>query len=165
MSKITDLLKEVGKDVLNEDSLKQIETVFTEAVDKKSEDRANIATEAALAKQDDEHSAKLEQLLESIDKDHTKKLNKVVEAVDADRTRKLKNVVRRFQTALNNGDCRKFLIDLSIQKIFELPIVLYPFWIFEIKLRSIRVRKDSVIKNPIYKKIFQACKIICYKLS
>jgi len=101
MSKITDLLKEVGKDVLNEDSLKQIETVFTEAVDKKSEDRANIATEAALAKQDDEHSAKLEQLLESIDKDHTKKLNKVVEAVDADRARKLKNVVRRFQTALN----------------------------------------------------------------
>ena len=38
MSKITDLLKEVGQDVLNEDSLKQIETVFTEAVDKKAED-------------------------------------------------------------------------------------------------------------------------------
>ena len=101
MSKITDLLKEVGKDVLNEDSLKQIETVFTEAVDKKADERATIATEAALAAQDDEHSTKLEQLLESIDKDHTKKLNKVVEAVDADRARKLKNVIRRYQSAIN----------------------------------------------------------------
>ena len=101
MSKITDLLKEVGKDVLNEESLKQIETVFTEAVDKKADERAQIATEAALANQDDEHSKKLEQLLESIDADHTKKLKKVVEAVDADRTRKLTNVVRKYRTALN----------------------------------------------------------------
>ena len=53
MSKITDLLKEVGKDVLTEESLKQIETVFTEAVDKKADERAQIATEAALANQDD----------------------------------------------------------------------------------------------------------------
>ena len=47
MSKITDLLKEVGKDVLNEESLKQIETVFTEAVDNKADERAKIATETA----------------------------------------------------------------------------------------------------------------------
>lgn len=101
MSKITDLLKEVSKDVLTEESLEQIETVFTEAVNTKAEERAQIATEAALATQDDEHSVKLEQLLESIDKDHTKKLNRVVEAVDKDRTRKLKNVIRRYQTAIN----------------------------------------------------------------
>tara|TARA_R110000765_G_C18867458_1_gene600650 strand:+ start:264 stop:1148 length:885 start_codon:yes stop_codon:yes gene_type:complete len=101
MSKITDLLKEVSKDVLTEESLEQIETVFTEAVNTKAEERAQITTEAALATQDDEHSVKLEQLLESIDKDHTKKLNKVVEAVDMDRTRKLKNVIRRYQTAIN----------------------------------------------------------------
>ena len=30
MSKISDLLKEVGKDVLTEDSLKEIETVFNQ---------------------------------------------------------------------------------------------------------------------------------------
>ena len=100
MSKISDLLQEVGKDVLNEESLKQIETVFTEAVEKKAEERAQIATEAALQVQDDEHSKKLEDLLEAIDKDHAKKLEKVVEAVDADRSRKLKNVVRKYQTAL-----------------------------------------------------------------
>ncbi len=101
MSKISDLLQKVGKDVLNEESLKQIETVFTEAVEKKAEERAQIATEAALQVQDDEHSKKLEELLEAIDKDHAKKLEKVVEAVDLDRSRKLKNVVRKYQTALN----------------------------------------------------------------
>ena len=101
MSKISDLLQEVGKDVLTEESLEQIETVFKEAVDQKAEERAQIATEAALQVQDDEHSKKLEELLEAIDKDHAKKLEKVVEAVDADRTRKLKNIIRKYQTSLN----------------------------------------------------------------
>ena len=101
MSKISDLLKEVGKDVLTEDSLKEIETVFNETVDKKAEDRSQIAVEAALQTQDEEHSKKLEQLLEAVDKDHTQKLKKVVEAVDSDRARKLKNVVRRYQQSVN----------------------------------------------------------------
>ena len=101
MSKITDLLKEVGKDVLTEDSLEQIETVFNEAVNHKADERAKIATEAALAAQDNEHSEKLESLLEAIDKDHAVKLEKVVAAVDNDRARKLKNVVRKYQTNLN----------------------------------------------------------------
>ena len=101
MSKISDLLKEVGKDVLTEDSLKEIETVFNETVDKKAEDRSQIAVEAALHTQDEDHSKKLEELLESVDKDHTQKLKKVVEAVDSDRARKLKNVVRRYQQTVN----------------------------------------------------------------
>ena len=100
MSKISDLLKEVGKDVLTEKSLEQIETAFNEAVDKKVDDRTKIATEAALITQDEEHSTKLEELLEAIDKDHTKKLNKVVEAVDQDRARKLKNVIRRYRESI-----------------------------------------------------------------
>ena len=100
MSKISDLLKEVGKDVLTKESLEQIETTFNEAVDKKVNDRTTIATEAALTTQDEEHSKKLEELLEAIDKDHTKKLNKVVEAVDHDRTRKLKNVIHRYRQSI-----------------------------------------------------------------
>jgi len=101
MSNISDLLNEVGKDVLTEDSLKQIETAFNEAVETKVDDRAKIAIEAALTSQDEEHSKKLEELLESIDKDHTKKLNKVVDAVDQDRARKLQNVVRRYRQSIN----------------------------------------------------------------
>jgi len=100
MSKISDLLKEAGKDVLTEESQAQIETVFNEAVDHKVDERTKIATEAALTTQDAEHSKKLEELLEAIDKDHTKKLNKVVEAVDHDRARKLKNVIRRYRKSI-----------------------------------------------------------------
>jgi len=101
MSNISDLLKEVGKDILTEDSLKQIETVFEEAVDTKVDERTKIATEAALTTQDEDHSKKLEELLEAIDTDHTKKLNKVVDAVDHDRARKLKNVIRRYRQSIN----------------------------------------------------------------
>ena len=101
MSKISDLLKEAGKDVLTEESQAQIETVFNEAVDNKVDERTKIATEAALTTQDAEHSKKLGELLEAIDKDHTKKLNKVVEAVDHDRARKLKNVIHRYRKSIN----------------------------------------------------------------
>jgi len=101
MSNISDLLKEVGKDVLTEESLKQIETVFDEVVEKKVDERSKIATSAALTTQDEEHSKKLEQLLEAIDKDHTKKLNKVVKAVDHDRAHKLQNVIRRYRQSIN----------------------------------------------------------------
>ena len=101
MSKISDALKEVSKDVLTEQSLEQIETVFNETVDTKVDARTNIATEAALQAQDEEHSKKLEELLEAIDKDHTKKLSKVVGAVDLDRARKLRNVIQRYRQSIN----------------------------------------------------------------
>ena len=101
MSKISEVLNEVGKDILNEESLQEIEKVFNETVDTKVDERVKIATEAALTAQDEEHSKKLGELLESIDKDHTQKLNKVVEAIDMDRVRKLKNVVRRYSKTVN----------------------------------------------------------------
>jgi len=101
MSNISDLLKEVSKDVLTEESLEQIETAFNEAVDKKVDDRTSIANATALHAQDEEHSKKLEELLEAIDKDHTKKLSSVVEAVDLDRARKLKNVIHRYRQSIN----------------------------------------------------------------
>ena len=101
MSKISEVLNEVGKDILNEESLQEIEKVFNETVDTKVDERVKIATEAALTAQDEEHSKKLGELLESIDKDHTQKLNKVVEAIDMDRVRKLKNVVRRHSKTVN----------------------------------------------------------------
>ena len=117
MSKISDLLKEVGKDVLTEDSLKQIETVFAESVDKKVDERSKIATEAALTTQDEEHSKKLEELLEAVDKDHTRKLTKVVEAVDIDRARKLKNVIRRYRQSINEEATH--LKDTMVESISE----------------------------------------------
>ena len=75
MSKdITSILKEAVGDIITQETLDQIETVFNEAVDSRSVIRA----EKALVEQDQTHADKLESLLEAIDKDHTDKLEKVV---------------------------------------------------------------------------------------
>ena len=87
MANITETLKEQFKDLISEDSLNQIETVFNEAVEAK----AQLATEAALVKQDEDHATKVQQLLEAIDDDHTKKLNKIVEAITGQAAVSLQN--------------------------------------------------------------------------
>ena len=79
---MVDKLKEATKDILSEESLKEIETAFNEAVDKAGDDKAALQLEQALLNQDDSHAQKLEELLQTIDNDHTAKLNTLVEAID-----------------------------------------------------------------------------------
>lgn len=96
---ITDVLKEQTKDILSEESLQEIETVFNEAIEAK----AQLQVESALALQDEDHANKVSALLEAIDNDHTAKLEKIVEAIDADRTAKLAAIVEKYETALNES--------------------------------------------------------------
>ena len=49
---ITDVLKEQTKDILSEESLQEIETVFNEAIEAK----AQLQVESALAQQDEDHA-------------------------------------------------------------------------------------------------------------
>ncbi len=113
MSKdINTLLKEATKDLLTEESLNAI----AEAVEKKAEEKAQLAVESALIKQDEEYASKLEKVLEAIDADHTAKLDKIVARIDethavkfkhalnvldSDRTAKLQKVVEIYENALN----------------------------------------------------------------
>lgn len=97
MSKdITSILKEAVGDIITQETLDQIETVFNEAVDSRSVIRA----EKALVEQDQTHADKLESLLEAIDKDHTDKLEKVVEALDKNHAQKLVQLVKRYESTL-----------------------------------------------------------------
>ncbi len=64
MNDITNLLKEATKDLLSEESLKAI----AEAVEKKAEEKVQLAVEAALVKQDEEYASKLEKVLETASK-------------------------------------------------------------------------------------------------
>ena len=91
-----DQLKEATKDILSEDSLKEIETAFNEAVN----DKVQLHVEKALMEQDEAHAAKLTDLLEAVDSDHTKKLEKLVEAIDHDHGQKLKAIVLRHRAVL-----------------------------------------------------------------
>jgi hypothetical protein len=119
---IKQTLKEGTKDLLSDQVLGEIETVFNEAVDEK----ANLAVTAALAKQDDDHAGKVQQLLEVIDDDHTKKLHRIVEAVSTNHSQKLLMVVNKFNHALQNeavgfkdsvvGSVSNYL-DLYLQKV------------------------------------------------
>ena len=91
-----DQLKEATKDILSEDSLKEIETAFNEAVN----DKVQLHVEKALMEQDEAHAAKLTDLLEAVASDHTKKLEKLVEAIDHDHGQKLKAIVLRHRAVL-----------------------------------------------------------------
>jgi uncharacterized protein YigA (DUF484 family) len=94
---ITEKLKELTKDVLNEESLKEITTAFETAVDAK----ASLQVESALVQQDTDHAEKVQNLLEAIDADHTQKLEKLVEAIDGNHVDKLKNVISRYESVVS----------------------------------------------------------------
>ena len=99
---VTEVLKEATKDLLTEDTLKQIETIFNESVDKKTTDQLTLQLETALVNQDEAHTKQLKVLLEKIDNDHSAKLEKVVQAITESHTHKLKRVISKYQSALNN---------------------------------------------------------------
>ena len=98
MKNITDVLKEAAGDILTEEVLGQIETVFNEAI----EERVSLQVEKALIEQDETHATKLEKLLEAIDDDHTTKLEKIVEAIDQNHSRKLAAVVKKYESAVGD---------------------------------------------------------------
>lgn len=108
---ISNILKEATQGILTEETLKQIESAFNEAVN----ERVKIHVEKALNEQDNEYSEKLEKLLETIDIDRTTKLKKIVEAVDANNAQKLKMVVSKYQAVI--GEQAKQFKDDLVDKI------------------------------------------------
>jgi hypothetical protein len=96
---IKEILKSATKDLLTEESLTQIETLFNESINKKVSDKATLQVESALVKQDEQHAHQLQTLLEKIDVDHSGKLEKIVSAINESHTRKLKSIISRFQNA------------------------------------------------------------------
>lgn len=109
-TKITDLLKEATKGILQDESLQLIESAFNEELD----NRAKLQVESALVKQDAEYTEKLEKLVEAIDNDHVKKLQRIVEAQDLNNVAKLKTVVDKYNKILKE-DARQFKESLSTQ--------------------------------------------------
>ena len=114
-----ELLKEVTKDILSDDSLNQIQEAFDSAVN----ERVDLHVEKALVEQDDHHAAKLETLLEAIDTDHSNKLEQLVEAIDKNHANKLQVIVNKYKTALNEeaSELKESLVD-NISNYLELYI-------------------------------------------
>ena len=76
--KFQEMLKEVTKDILSEDSLVHIQEAFDSAV----QERVDLHVETALVEQDDSYANKLTKLLEAVDIDHCSKLERLVEAIN-----------------------------------------------------------------------------------
>ena len=93
---IKSILKEATQDLLSEEVLNDIETVFNAKVNEKVE----LHVTKALTEQDEDYSKKLEHLLDAMDADHTLKLQKVVEALDANHADKLKAIVEKYTTSI-----------------------------------------------------------------
>lgn len=100
-NQIKEQLEKVASDVLSEETLQSIEQAFTESVESKAEELAQLRVEKALVEQDEEHAVKLEKLLEAIDADHSAKLKKVVDALDDTHAQKLRTVVEKFKSELD----------------------------------------------------------------
>ena len=115
--KFQEMLKEVTKDILSEESLGHIQEAFDAAV----QERVDLHVEKALVEQDDTYASKLERLLEAIDSDHCTKLEKLVEAIDTNHAQKLTHIVKKYQTALNEeaGTLKESLVD-NISNYLEL---------------------------------------------
>ena len=111
-----DQLKEATKDILSEDSFKEIETAFNGAV----KDKVQLHVEKALMEQDETHASKLTELLEAVDADHTRKLEKLVEAIDHDHGQKLTAIVNCHRNVLGEeaGTFKEDLIG-SISKYLD----------------------------------------------
>jgi hypothetical protein len=108
-TKFQEMLKEVTKDILSEDSLGQIQEAFNAAV----QERVELHVEKALVEQDDTYASKLETLLEAIDTDHCGKLERLVEAIDTNHAQKLQLIVKKYKGALNEeaGELKESLVD------------------------------------------------------
>lgn len=111
---IKEILKEGTKDLLTEDTLNQIETVFKESVQKKVDDQVKLQVESAMISIDDKHAGQLKVLLEKIDSDHANKLKKIVEAVQVNNVTKLKKVITKYETTINE-EAKKFKDTLVAQ--------------------------------------------------
>lgn len=98
---ISAILKNIDKDVLNEETATAIAEAFESAVQEKVSARIGLEVEKALSEQDENHATKLKALIEAIDTDHTAKLQKVVESININHTEKLENIVSMYRKTIN----------------------------------------------------------------
>lgn len=105
--KISDILDQIGKDVLAEDTKQSLVEAFEDSVTRRVNERVEAEVTAALQQLDESHAVQLEQLLEAVDKDHVAKLQKVLAKIDEDHTAKLEQLIETHNNAINE-DAREF---------------------------------------------------------
>lgn len=111
---ITEVLDQIGSDVLSTEAKKLLADAFTEAVEKTVKERVVLESQNALQTLDEAHATQLEQLLEAIDKDHTSKLTAVMAKIDEDHSEKLNYLVNKYEKTIKE-DATEFKAQLVKQ--------------------------------------------------
>jgi len=99
---ITDLLKNLDKNLVNEETANAIADAFKQAVEEKAKARIELSVEKALLEQDEDHAKKLQDILEKTDEDHTNKLKLVVKTISENHTNKLAKIVNMYKKTVDD---------------------------------------------------------------
>lgn len=94
---LKDMLEAKAKEVLSDETKKEITEAFETSVKESTEQRVKLELENAANKIDEEHSELLKTLLENVDADHVKKLNLVLEKIDVDHSKKLEELTMLYE--------------------------------------------------------------------
>jgi predicted HAD superfamily phosphohydrolase len=108
---IAELLKNIDKNVITEETAKVLTEAFETAVSEKAEILANLKNEEFQNKIDEEHAIKLEKLIKAIDKDHSEKFNTCIKTINENHAAKFTKVVNMYKKALNES-ASKFSNDI-----------------------------------------------------
>lgn len=113
---IKDLLKNLDKSLVNEETAIAIADAFESAVKEKAKTQSELAVEKALLEQDEDHAKKLKDLLEKTDEDHTNKLKLIVKSITESHTKKLSQIVSFYKKSIDDkakGFSEKVITDLD----------------------------------------------------
>lgn len=121
MSKIKNVLEQVGDGVLTEEAQQVIIEAFEEAVETRVTERVEAEVTNVVKQIDEDHAIKLEKLIEAIDEDHSQKLLNVLAKIDEDHSNKLKTVINRYNHIIKEeaGKFRDTFVD-EISNYLEL---------------------------------------------
>lgn len=111
---ISQVLFDATKNILTEDTQKEIESLFESKVKETVNERIELATKASLLEMDQRYKEELEKLVESIDSTHansienlSKKFEKKFSAMDREYAKKLIQVKEHYETILEK-DSKEF---------------------------------------------------------
>jgi DNA-binding phage protein len=98
---IKELLKNLDKNLINEETANEIANAFEKAVSEKTKTHVSLAVEKALMEQDNDHAEKLKTILEKADEDHLRKAKLMIKAISESHAKKLNKIVNFYKKTVD----------------------------------------------------------------
>jgi hypothetical protein len=124
LTELKNIFESVDKEILSEDNLKAIASLFEEKVNAKVQERVDLEVESAIKTQFDKFKTISEKAVSAIDADHTAKIKMVVKTIMEDNNQKLLTVSEGYkkiiaETAVQHRDTLVESIDEFLDLYIE----------------------------------------------